>query len=269
MIGQKNTLSKISELVKNNSYPRFSIFVGKKGSGKKTLAKELSKMMGYQYVLWTNKIDDIRALTKLMWEQDKPTIYCIPDYEDMNFRGTSAILKLCEEPPNEAYIVLTSSLKEIILPTLLSRGITFELDSYSDEEMLNISEKYSNDREERERIVSICEVPGELELASNIDIKEFSQFVEVFWDKVGKSAAGNALKISGKLKTKEDQDGYDINLFINYLFKLNSKLDDIRMRSKIFDELIRAKKNIQLKYNKLYIVDNLILNIRSIRNGNI
>lgn len=38
MIGQKNLIKTISDQIENEVYPRFSILVGQKGSGKKTLA---------------------------------------------------------------------------------------------------------------------------------------------------------------------------------------------------------------------------------------
>ena len=41
MIGQHNLQSRIKQLIENRTFPRFSILVGPKGSGKKTLVEEV------------------------------------------------------------------------------------------------------------------------------------------------------------------------------------------------------------------------------------
>ena len=275
MTGQKELLKTISELVSNNTYPRFSIFVGKKGCGKKHLVKELSKMLNCEYFIWGNKIDDIRGLLEIMIGRNVPTIYCIPNYEDMSVGARNSLLKMCEEPTSNSYIILTSSSKEIILPTLLGRGTVFEFCQYTEDDLFQIEKdligiEMGHSREDTDKIVKLCEVPGDLEHVRNMDIDGFVEFMNRFWENIGKSSAGNALKVTGKIKLKEDSNDntlYDINIFINYLFKLNSNSPTSVEKSKIFDELISAKKAIQLKYNKQYILDDLILNIRSIKNG--
>ena len=269
MIGQEIIKQQIKELIDNNSYPRFSIIVGKRGAGKKTLGKFIAKTLGYQYIVWTNKIDDIRELVTLMYKQPDPTVYCIPEYEDMSIGARNALLKVCEEPPNNSYIILTSSLKEIILPTLLGRGTIFELGSYSKDELFSIAKEQNSSVEDNEIYSKIkyCEVPGEFNSFGENKIDEFEKFVNILWQNIGVASAGNLLKVTSKIQLKEDGAGYNINLFINALTLLNNNTEDLRMRSKIYSELIRAKRDIQLKFNKQYIIDNLLLNIRSIRNG--
>lgn len=275
MIGQIELLNNINKFVSNNTYPRFSIFVGKKGCGKKHLVRELSKLLHCDYFILGNKIDDIRGLLEIMIGRNIPTIYCIPDYEDMSVGARNSLLKICEEPTPNAYIVLTSSSKEIILPTLLGRGTVFEFCAYTEDELFQIEKdligiEIGHSREDVDKIIRLCEVPGDLERVRNMDVDGFIEFMNMFWENIGKSSAGNALKVTSKIKLKEDSGDntlYDINIFINYLFRLNSEMPVSVEKMKIFDELISAKRAIQLKYNKQYIIDDLILNIRSIKNG--
>lgn len=269
MIGQEILKQQVKELIDKNAYPRFSIVVGKKGIGKKTFGKYIARMLGYSYIVWTNKIDDIRELVALMNQQSEPTVYCIPDYEDMSIGARNSLLKVCEEPPNNSYIILTSSLKDIILPTLLGRGTLFELGNYSENELFQIiKEMYKNiPDEEIYSKIKYCEVPGEFELYCENSVEEFDKFMNLLWNNIDRASAGNLLKTTAKIKLKEDGSGYDINLFVNALSLLNKNFGDLKMRSKIYSEIIRAKRDIQLKFNKQYIVDNLLLNIRSIRNG--
>lgn len=271
MVGQKELQIRFRELIERDAFPRFSIIAGKKGSGKKTVGKCIADMLGYSYIVWENKIDDIRSLIEFMWQQDKPTVYCIPDYENMSQGAKNSILKICEEPPNNSYIILTTSLKDVVLPTILNRGTTFEIQAYSKEELLEIAKaNYQKfDQGDVERKLTFCETPGEVIECEALNSEEFIQFMNKFWSNIGKASAGNALKVAQNIKIKDEGSGYDLNLFINSLMTLNSDSEVSQVKSKIFEELIRAKKDIQLKFNKQFILDNLLLNIRGIKNGTI
>lgn len=271
MLGQDNLKLQIQEYVNMSTFPRFSIIVGKRGSGKRLLGKYIANELGYSYLVWQNKIDDIRSLIKFMWEQDKPTVYCIPDYEDMSLGARNAILKVCEEPPNNAFIILTSSLKDIILPTILGRGTVFEMQGYSQEDLIKVAEiNYNNfDKESINNKIMFCETPGEVIRCENLNSEEFRAFVEKLWANIGIASAGNLLKITNSIKLKDDSNGYDLDLFINSLMWCNNNSPVNKEQSDIYSELLRAKRDISLKYNKQYIVDNLLLNIRGIKNGTI
>lgn len=275
MYGQSRLIEQISELVNLNTYPRFSIYVGERGSGKRTLGKELSKIKKVDYIIWGNTVEDIRSLTEYMWQQENETVYCIPNYEEMSNGARNALLKICEEPPNRAYIILTSSSKEIILPTILNRGIVFEMQPYTEDELHAYEkDKYGFDeghtREQVDSMVKMCRVPGDLDVVRNLDIQSFQDFMRSFWKNIGNCSAGNALKITNKIKVKEDSNAeYPISIFINCLMQLANTEEDIVTRSNLFKEILEAKRNIQLNYNKLYILDNLILRIRGILSGDI
>lgn len=276
MIGQARLISEIKDFVASGVYPRFSIFIGESGSGKKALGKELSKMLKCNFIVWGNTVEDIRNLVEFMWEQKETIVYCIPNYEEMSQGARNAILKICEEPPNNAYIILTSTSKDIVLPTLLNRGQVFEMQDYTEDELHciekdNFGFDVGHSREDVDKMVKLCRVPGDLDKVRNIDVEDFMEFVKLFWNNISKASAGNALKVVSKLRIKEDSDTnlYDINIFLNYISKLNESLEDIHKRVKVFREILEARKNIQLKYNKQYIVDNFILKIRGILNGDI
>ena len=273
MIGQKMLLEYIDNL--KNNFPRFSIIVGSQGSGKKTLVKEISKMLNVPYIIWENKIDDIRSLNELMNQQTETTIYCIPNYEDMTFRARNSLLKMCEEPPNKSYIILTSTSKEIILPTILNRGVVFVMQPYLEDELHCIEkDKYGFDmghtREQVDKFITLCRVPGDLDKVRNMDFNAFVEFMKKFWEHIGSSSAGNSLKVASKLKIKEDSADttlYDIDIFLNYLIKLNMQEEITEKQSKIYQLIMWARKCLQLKYNKQYIVDKFILDLRGIKNG--
>lgn len=273
MVGQKRLLEYIDTILPN--YPRFSIICGIDGSGKKTLAKYIAQKMNMPIVYWGNKIDDIRELNSVMLEQVQNTMYCISNYESMSNNARNSLLKICEEPPNNAFIVLTSTIKDIVLPTLLNRGIVLEMQSYSEDELHCIEkDNYGFDmghsREHVDKMVKICRVPGDLNKVRNLDIDEFEQFVNRFWQNIAKASAGNALKIANRIKLKEDDADttkYDLDIFLNYVMYLNSCEKKSLEQMKIFKQLLTAKRFIYLKYNKQYILDDLILYIRGVKSG--
>ncbi len=62
-------------------------------------------------------------------------IYLIPDAEKMNVNSQNAILKTIEEPPAYAILILLTSNREVLLPTITSRCVTLELKPLSDSQL--------------------------------------------------------------------------------------------------------------------------------------
>ncbi|MEG1565401.1 MAG: hypothetical protein RR342_01500 [Bacilli bacterium] len=265
MIGQDKFNKKIDEFISNNRLPLFLILIGKVGIGKKTASKQIANKLKCQCLIWGNKIDDIRDLKVIMESQDKEIIYCIPEFEAMSIGAKNSILKICEEPPRNARIILTACTRDVILPTILGRGTVIELSDYSEAELLEISKEMNVDSS----CLEFCNVPGDIEKSENLNIEEFKEFTKRVWENIKNASAGNLLKVTNKIKLKEESNGYDLDLFINYLMKLNGDSETSHEKLKIYYEIMEAKRSIQLKYNKNYILDNLLLNIRGIKNGTI
>lgn len=260
--GQDSFKKKVNIYAENHCFPRFSIIVGRQGSGRKSACHYIASVLGAECLVWGNKIDEIRELKNLMENVGKEVVYCIPEYETMSVGARNSILKMCEEAPRGAYIVLTSASKYSILPTILGRGTVFELGEYSEKDLFEIIKENNLD----ESLLEVCTVPGEL-FTEDLKVGEFKEFVENVWNNIGRASAGNALKITSRLKLKEDGQGYDLSLFLNYLYKLVSECPDIYLRGNALRAIVDAKKGVQLRFNKQYIVDNLLLDLRSFVNG--
>jgi len=69
-------------------------------------------------------IDDIREGIRFLWQKPlkspKKTLI-IPDGENLTDEAQNAILKIAEDPPEHALIILIAKNQEILLPTLQSR----------------------------------------------------------------------------------------------------------------------------------------------------
>ena len=96
IVGQRTVLNHINELISEDKLPHFIILTGPVGSGKKTIAKYIADSLGVEFVLYGNKVDDIRSLIDLCYSQTDNIVYCISDGQDM-----SVIAKKINDVVNE------------------------------------------------------------------------------------------------------------------------------------------------------------------------
>ncbi len=81
-------------------------------------------------------VDLIRTMTsRFGLKGDRVRCVMIAEAERMNEAASNALLKTLEEVPPETYFILTTSYKERLLSTILSRCITLHLPSMTDDEV--------------------------------------------------------------------------------------------------------------------------------------
>ena len=212
MIGQKALRADLEALIEKEKYPRFTIFVGQIGSGKKTLAKEVAKKLGLQVVQLPDvKVDTIRSMISEAYKIPYKYMYIIPNSENMSLAAKNAILKVTEEPPNNAYFVMTVQDENQLLDTIKSRGTIFHMNTYSSTEIGEYAD--CKDTRDLEIIISVCEVPGDVDILRSIDICEFYKYVDGVVDNIAETSGSNSFKIGAKINFKDDADKYDLKLF--------------------------------------------------------
>ena len=206
----------------------------------------------------------------LKWHIIKLNHIYIADYEDMSLSSKNALLKVAEEPPQKAYIALTANNKNEVLPTLLGRGIVIELSDYSKEELYEIARQKQVNKD----VVEISNVPGDLDLAKDLDVEAFNAFIESVWNNLKVASQGNALQITSKLKIKDSDTGYDLNLFLNAVTKkaiewISSNKTDRNLA--IIDEILqliyKTKQQFGSRYSKIAGADNFILELKRLLDG--
>ena len=224
MIGQCNLQSRIEQLIKNRTFPRFSILVGPKGSGKKTLAHEIGHMFNAWrvssdyvdvYRLPDVKIDTVREIITQAYKRITTMVYIIPDADSMSNAAKNALLKVTEEPPNEAYFIMTLEDENNTLETIRSRGTVFHMDRYTPDEIMQyITEKYGGTADDNVDIFkSICDTPGDADILAKSGVRSFYDYVQLVVDNISEVSLANALKISEKIAMKDESDKYDLKLF--------------------------------------------------------
>lgn len=105
MIGQKEILKQVDDLM-DKGFPRFVVITGQKGQGKKYLAKQIAKKLNYPIIVSEIKIENIRQIIELSYKHTEPIIYLIPDADKMSLGAKNSLLKVIEEPPNNAYFIM-------------------------------------------------------------------------------------------------------------------------------------------------------------------
>lgn len=270
MIGQKKLLQKIDNLIQHN-FPRFLLLVGTKGCGKHLMAKEIAERLSVTLVPIGNGVEEVRQTIKNAYTNTEPIMYLFADTENMSVAAKNALLKVTEEPPQQAYFVMTVSSTQDTLSTITSRACVLNMDSYSLEELreytLSKSDKLSED--EIMFVTTVALTPSDVSTILSYDIKEYKNFVQSVCDNLHVVNSANSLKIGNKLALKKDEDKWDVILTLNALkWQYYNKYMATKQKFyyKAHIAVCNAIYDIMIKnsVNKQYCVDELILNIRKI-----
>lgn len=280
MIGQNKVLEKVDNLIEKG-FPRFLIITGQRGQGKTELAIEISKRLKIPFCNIGIKIDEIREMIQMAYKQTEPIIYLIQNADKMSIGAKNSLLKVIEEPPQQAYFIMELQQIENTLETIKSRCQQLKLDNYTDKELLEMAEKIKPDITDLEWTIvdSIAINYYEIQLLVNYGITEFYDYVKKVFDHIYKVQSANAFKLSEKLALKNEEDKYDVALFLRTfrimcMDKLLVHLDvEDNEEFSCYAKSINETSNILIQLsingiNKASLIDMWILNIRRIwRNG--
>lgn len=219
MIGQRVLLERIGGQIERKRFPKFSILVGEKGSGKKTMAKDIAQMLGAMAVMIDTKVEAIREIIDLTYKVTDTTVYIIPDCDNMSSAAANALLKVTEEPPQDAYFILTCENEENLLSTIRSRGVTYMLEPYTYEDKCDYIESRPNgtvhflDNTEEEFVLDVASNIGEIQQLLGMNLSEFKKYVTLVIDNIAEVSDSNSFKIGDKIALKDEEDKYSLKLF--------------------------------------------------------
>ena len=221
MIGQRGLIEKINTMI--DSFPRFSIVVGAKGSGKHDIVKYICNKLHLNIVEFGTGIDEVRKIIELSYEQDKPTCYFCPNADSMSLGAKNALLKITEEPPKNSYFILTLISLSNTLETIQSRATVLPLDVYSNEDLVGYR-KYRNYSDKFDYVIKdVCETTGDVDELFSHDVPSFYKFAETVAFQISIPTTGNIFKIPKNLKLTDKSDGYDPTLLFKTVRNLYIK----------------------------------------------
>lgn len=277
MIGQVELKRIIDNLVETK-FPAFTIITGMKGQGKKLIAKYIANKLNYPIITIDTKIDSMREMIDLSYKQTEPIIYLIPDADRMSLGAKNSLLKVIEEPPNNAYFIMTLQTIENTLPTIKSRCYELKMNLYTCEELeqfikliaINVSDT------EKDILTRYCDNYRDIELMKSYGIIDFYNYTKKVYDNIYKVQSANSFKICDKLNLKNEPDKYEVELFlrtfrnITYFNMLEILLEPgLGNQAKLLSNVIKLTSNILNRLsisgiNRSMLLDQWIINIRKI-----
>lgn len=262
MVGQQNLIKQIDWMISANCFPRFSIFTGERGSEMNSFPPYIADCMKANHVFASdNKIDTVRELIKQAYKIHDITVFSIRDVDDMSIPAKNALLKVTEEPPNNAYFILTMEDANNTLDTIRSRATLFTLEKYKPSEITEYAQATYQDNIELYR--ELCATPGEVDLLYKMGAEDFYYYVEKVVENIATVNGANSFKIAEKLALKDEEDKYDLKLFWKTFIRVCSKRGSFR---DYFGIAITSDALKQLRIrgvNKQMLFDEWLLEIRS------
>ena len=261
MIGQTKILEWI--YANKENAPHFVVLIGSRGSGKRTLAQEMAKVWGCVYSETDIKVDNVREVIDSAYKSATKVMYCFADADSMRAEAKNAMLKITEEPPVNAYFVMTVRDESSLLDTIKSRSQVFLMEGYNSEQLLAYAVgNYDSARKGHMGIIpKICATPGDIDLLYKHEVEPFYQFVNLVLENIATVEPANAFKSAQKLALKTDE-GYDLELFLKcvlaILYRQGTKkaADGICVTSRCLNKLQKVG------VNKVQLYDSWVFDIR-------
>lgn len=259
MIGQKSNIETLIKWRLNKSVPRFIIIHGNTGSGRLTLAKVIMKTMGATGVILGNSIENVREAIDNAYTVTETTFYIFRNADDMRTEAKNALLKVVEEPPNNAYFIMTVQNIDNMLGTIKSRGTLIKMQPYSLEEKMEFTED--------ERLLKYCSNIGQMK---DVDKNQLDLAVETVKNVISglsKKSGTIVLKSCTILRTKQTEtEKLDCNLFMRvFEHELPVKI----MSKDIIESIEICKYELQRStINKKFSIECMLLRIlEDMKNG--
>lgn len=274
MVGQEKLRETLNRLV-STGFPSFSIFLGAKGSGRKTLVKWLYENCCGKTAVCTFRdcsVEDVRDCIKSAYKLSGVEHFiCFADADKMSPQAKNALLKITEEPPENCHFIMTLEDLNNTLPTIKSRCTLFTMEPYPSTELVQYlyqirQEKGVLTSNPEVKVVSeVCENLEEVKLLNDYGIEEFYNYVQLVVDNIAEVSDANSFKIANKVALKQDSDGYDLKLFLKTfmtvcLSRLNKDNKKYALGTSITSYYLRQ---LGIKgVSKSMLVDNWIMDIR-------
>lgn len=252
MIGQKNNINTVIKWRLNKSVPRFIIISGSNGSGRLTLAKVIMKTVGANGVILGNSIENVRETIENAYKVTETTFYIFRNADDMRTEAKNALLKVVEEPPNNAYFIMTVQNIGNMLGTIKSRGTLIKMQPYSIDE----KKEFTTD----EQLLKYCSNIGQMK---DVDKKQLDLAVETAKNVItglSKKSGTIVLKSCTILRAKQTEtEKLDCNIFMRVF---EHELPVKMMSRNIIDSIEVCKYELQRStINKKFSIECMLLRI--------
>lgn len=276
MIGQANNRSKILIWIEDDNVPHFIVIVGPHGCGKTMLTQYLANKMKCMYAVSDIKVDAIREIINTAYTATDAIVYHIQNADNMRAEAKNALLKITEEPPKNAYFVMTIQNDSSLLATLKSRAQVLRVEPYTKEELKQYAQGKYPDDNWTDLLMSVVSTPYDIDVMSIYDKTAFIEYVNLVIDNIGAVEPANAFKSANRLQFKEadlDSTKFDLKLFFSAFValceqRIYSGQYDSRWADAVIVTTPYIDKVTKLGVNKQQLYDKWVFEIREVLNDN-
>ena len=223
MIGQRELLKKIDGQIERGKFPKVAILIGEKGSGRKTLARHISRKMNEENVTSFDVITVVPTLQDIneayKYLKNGFTGFCI--FDNFDFVPDSAkytLMTLLEYTKNEfkdIYFIFTCEDFENLPQRIKDNAVSYSLEPYYEDEKFDfiyeegISISNNNDEE---FVIETATNLDDIKTLCSHNIAEFKSFVEKSLDYV-MSDTDISPEIASKIALKGEVDKFPVRLY--------------------------------------------------------
>lgn len=264
MIGQEYLRYKLDSMLNADNLPHFIIFVGPRGSGRTMLTKYIADKLSAIYTISDIKVDAIREVIDTAYKTSDRVVYHIKDADTMRAEAKNAMLKITEEPPKNAYFVMTVENDANLLDTIKSRAFVEHMEPYTPNQLSEYAKsKYS---QFDKLILDIAVTPYQIDILVHYG-SEFIEYVKLVLDNIGAVESANAFKSGSKIAFKDDPDKYDLTVFLRTFMVLCCN----KLKAGLYDNIWAEysiitnnyiEKSAKLGVNKQQLYDMWVFDIR-------
>lgn len=268
MVGQQNLLNQIDWMCQSKCFPRFSIITGEKGSQKKEMAEYIAKKLEC-FILFEavdNKIDTIRGVIEQAYKTHSLIVYVLDNADDMSVPAKNALLKVTEEPPNNAYFIMILDDINNTLDTIRSRAVIFTMEPYSKRQLKDYAQETYQDN--HEIYTDLCSTPGQIDILYKMGALDFYAYVEKVVDNIGDVSGANSFRMAEKIALKDEEDKYDLEMFWKACIRL---FFDAKHSDNVYAQYMAGKctsdaiKKLSIRgVNKQMLFDEWLLKVREV-----
>lgn len=206
MIGQEKNLETIRQWRFRRVIPRFIILTGNDSASRCELAEVIAKQTDSIIFYAGTGVNDVREVISASYTITDTTTYIFKDCDTMSIAAKNSLLKVVEEPPNNARFIMTVEDTGNMLPTILSRATVMSMQPV-DSGTLYISSEYKN-------IAYMIKSTHDTEKEQIEAIQRAVALSQQVINHIANRSMSKVLLELTKLSQKDGDGGVDIELFL-------------------------------------------------------
>ena len=224
------------------------------------------------YAVSDIKVDAIREIINTAYTATDAIVYHIQNADNMRAEAKNALLKITEEPPKNAYFVMTIQNDSSLLATLKSRAQVLRAEPYTKEELKQYAQEKYPDDNWTDLLMNIVSTPYDIDVMSIYDKTAFIEYVNLVIDNIGTVEPANAFKSANNLQFKDtdlDRTKFELKLFFSAFVaiceqKIYNGLYDNRWADAIIVTTPYIDAVDKLGVNKQQLYDKWVFEIREV-----